>query len=164
MFKALQNLFTRKAKHDPLHEQRQRLLALSKSGTVESARHRGMEAADINILLRAIVPDHAQGHVGASPLKPGMKPKTYWLRAEPNIQSDKTPMMLRIFMISTADGADSRNAHIVMVSNNKLAKPDVERLFVMWDEEAARIAALPPPVPEQKQEQKPDPAPDAPVP
>ncbi len=156
MLQAIKNLFTRKAKPDPLQEKRERLLELSRSSTMESARHKGMEIADINIMLRAIAPGHAQGHVGPMPLKPGMKPKTYWLRAEPNILSDKTPMPFRIFMASSADGADGSHVHLVMVSNNILTKTNVEKLFTMWDEEAARITALPPPPPEQKPETAPD--------
>lgn len=155
MYQAIKNLFTRKVKPDPLQEQRERLLELSKSGKIESTRHKGMEIADINIMLRAIAPGHAQGHVGPAPLKPGMKPKTYWLRAEPNILSDKNPMPFRIFMASSADGTDGTHVHLVMVSNNILTKTDVEKLFTMWDAEAARIAALPPP-PEQTPEQKPE--------
>lgn len=152
MLSALKKLFNRQPSQDPLAAQRERLMAIRNAEMVESTRHPHMHKADINELIRAFDPQHAGSHVG-----PGKRPKDApilpsWLRAEPNTFPERTPMLYRIFLV-TADAKGRPNyEHQVMVSNNALNKNDVVALFAAWDEEALRIAQLPP----EPEEKKPD--------
>ena len=166
MLQSLRKLFNRQKPQDPMAAQRERLMAVSKAQTVESARHPHMHKADINALIRAIDPQHVSSHVG-----PGKRAKdapvlSSWLRAEPNTFPERTPMLYRVFLV-TGDAKGRRSyEHTVMVSNNVLKKEDVATLFTAWDAEALRIAQLPPEPEEKKQEtKKPDgekPTPPAP--
>lgn len=156
MLPSLRKLFARTAPQDPLAAQRERLLAVSRAETMESARHPHMQKADINALIRAIDPHHADSHVGPTKRAKDAPVQPSWLRAEPNTYPERTPMLYRIFIV-TADARDrASHEHRVMVSNNALKKDDVAALFTAWDAEAARIAALPP-EPEDKTPDSPKP-------
>lgn len=156
MFAAIRKLFARETAPDPRAVENARMLALVQKETTETARYARMERADINALLRAVKPDHPQGHVGPAPLKPGMKPQQTWLRAEPVFGKDNPEPLFRIQMCNAPDGRNGSRTHIVCVSSGRMTRADVAALFALWDEEGARIAALPPdPAPEAKKDAPP---------
>lgn len=161
MLSALKKLFNRQPPQDKLAAQRERLMAIKNAETVESARHPHMHKADINALIHTFDPQHAGGHAGSAKRAKDAPVVPSWLRAEPNTFPERTPMLYRIFLI-TADAKGRPNyEHQVMVSNNVLKKDDVTALFAAWDEEALRIAQLPP-EPEEKKPSGETPPPPAP--
>ena len=152
MFQSLKKLFNRQPPQDPLAAQRERLLAISKAETVESARHPHMHKADINALIRALDPSHVSSHVGPNKRKKDAPIAQSWLRAEPNTFPERTPMLYRIFLVTEDIKGRPSYEHTVMVSNNALNKNDVATLFAAWDVEGTRIAQLPPEPKEKKPE------------
>lgn len=162
MFESLKKLFNRQPPQDPLAAQRERLLALSARETVESARHPHMHKADINALIRAIDPDHVNGHVGPTKRQKDAPVLQSWLRAEPNTYPERTPMLYRVFLVTGDNKGRAHYSHNVMVSNGRLKKDDVLSLFAAWDAEALRIAQLPPEPEEKKPDGDAPPAPPVP--
>jgi len=167
MFQSLKKLFNRPQQQDPLAAQRERLLAISKAETLESTIHTHMHKADLNALISAVDPTHPGNYGGPAKRAKNAPVLSSWLRAEPNTYPERTPMLYRIFLVTADEKARAGYEHTVMVSNNALNKNEVAALFTAWNNEAARIAQLPP-EPEEKKPENPKaegevpPAPPAP--
>ena len=152
MFESLKKLFNRAPQQDPLAAQRERLLAAKIKDTVESARHVNMHKTNINALIHAINPAHNEDHAGSIKRARNAPVIPTWLRAEPNVFPERTPVLYRIFMVIGDEKGRPGYEHTVMVSNNMLDRDDVAVLFAAWDAEGVRIAQLPPEPPEKKPE------------
>lgn len=145
----LKHIFTRRTPTNPRAEQQAQRLAFMAAHTIDSPSYSRMEHADINALLAAAHPGHPPGHTGPKPLPPGSKTCQHWLRAQPESMPETGEALYRVYLHISPGEKDDKNTHIVRISTGCMNRAAVNRLFTLWNEEAARIAARNP-EPEKK--------------